>query len=119
MSRPDAIRAIVHSWSPKRYTAADVAEMVGRSTATIVRWRRNGTFKPSESAQFGMTWVWLYTPDDIKRLKKLLPTIVPGRKPNGKRTPRKEAHAKATGSTKKAAGPKKVVARRQATQRSA
>lgn len=67
----DSITRIVRDLDPPRYTTNDAAELVGRSAATLRRWRQTGYFQPSDSKMFGELEVFLYTPEDITELKKI------------------------------------------------
>lgn len=74
------LNAMVRRMHPPRYTTGEVAGMVGRSFDTIARWRRTGLVMPSDSFMFGSVRVWLYTDDDVERLKELAKVQRPGRK---------------------------------------
>lgn len=68
------------------YSTTDAARLVGRSPKTLARMRQKGIYVPSERLKLGGIDVWLYTPEDIRALEKLLATIKPGRKPKGEGT---------------------------------
>jgi hypothetical protein len=76
-----SIRDQVAEMRPKRFTTADAAAAVEVSLSTIIRWRRTGGFVPSESMAFGDLTVHLYTPADIRELRKFAADQLPGRKP--------------------------------------
>lgn len=61
-------------------TASGAAYLINRSTDTVRRWHRKGLCVPSQSMQAGQLTVWLYTMDDIKRLREVARTQKPGRK---------------------------------------
>lgn len=65
---------------PDLLIEADVADIVGRSQSTIRRWRREKRITPTHYADQGSTRIWLYTKDDLNRVKVLSYTIRPGRK---------------------------------------
>ena len=65
------------------YTRAGAAYMVSRSTDTLKRWHRSGLCVPSQSMQAGQLTVWLYTNDDIRKLREVARRQKPGRKPKG------------------------------------
>lgn len=75
------ISEIVREMNPPRYTTSQAAEEVGRHPDTLKRWRDSGVGVPSEQATFGTTVVWLYTREDIEKLRKTARTMKPGRKP--------------------------------------
>ena len=77
----EGIAAKVREMDPPRYTTADAAHFVGRSVDTLVRWRKDGTYVPKESRDFGQVRVWLYTNHDISCMKVISKSIRPGRKP--------------------------------------
>ena len=60
-------------------TTSGAAYLVNRSPDTIRRWKRQGLCVPSESMQSGQLTVWLYTHEDIKRLREIARTQKPGR----------------------------------------
>lgn len=74
------IATAIRAMSPPRYTVSEAAKAVGRSEDTLVRWRKNGTYMPSERRVFGSIGVWLYTEQDIVRMKQIKKSIKPGRK---------------------------------------
>lgn len=78
--RVDSITRKVRKMRPKRFTVRDAAEKVDRSPDTLRRWRLSGECVPSEHATFGKTTVYLYTPDDIRTLKKVAAAQRPGPK---------------------------------------
>lgn len=63
-------------------TASGAAYLVNRSPDTIRRWHRKGICVPSQSMQAGQLTVWLYTQDDIKKLREVARQQKPGRKPS-------------------------------------
>jgi len=63
------------------YTASGAAYLVNRSPDTVRRWHRQGLCVPSKSMKAGQLTVWLYTLDDIKKLREVARTQRPGRKP--------------------------------------
>jgi hypothetical protein len=65
------INETVRRMVPTRYTRSDAAALVGRDADTLKRWKKDGTFVPSESRQFGGLTVDLYSEDDIKAMKRL------------------------------------------------
>lgn len=62
-------------------TASGAAYLVNRSVDTIRRWHRKGLCVPSQSMKAGQLTVWLYTPEDIKKLRDVARQQKPGRKP--------------------------------------
>ncbi len=64
------------------YTRSRAAYQVNRSTDTLKRWHKNGLCIPSASMQAGKLTVWLYSDDDIKRLREVARNQKPGRKTN-------------------------------------
>lgn len=64
----------------RMHTRSRAAYLVNRSPDTLKRWHRTGICIPSDSMQAGKLKVWLYTDDDIKRLKETALTQKPGRK---------------------------------------
>ena len=73
------INEAVRNMTPPRYTRTQAAALVGRSVDTVVRWRDEGIYQPSETKQFGTLVVDLYTPDDITEMRKIARTMKPGR----------------------------------------
>lgn len=71
----------VRQLHPPRYTRRQAAELVGRDVDTLKRWKRNGTYRSSDSATFGKLTVDLYTDEDIDAMRLLAKTIKSGRKP--------------------------------------
>lgn len=71
----------VAQMSPKRFTTAQAAALVGKSTDTLKRWRASGAAVPSDYARFGKTTVPLYTLKDVRVLEKTAKNMRPGRKP--------------------------------------
>lgn len=66
---------------PERtYTRSKAAWQVNRSPDTLKRWHRLGLVVPSQRMQAGKLNVWLYTDDDIKRLREFARMQKPGRK---------------------------------------
>lgn len=61
----------VRLMDPPRYTRGDAARLVGRDQDTLKRWKKDGTFAPSETATFGELKVDLYTEADIRAMKAL------------------------------------------------
>jgi hypothetical protein len=92
-----SIRDQVAEMRPRRYTTADVAAELGVSLSTVIRWRRSGGYVPSDSTSFGDLVVHLYTPADIKALRKFAANQLPGPKPGTKQPV--AAFAKMHGST--------------------
>lgn len=66
---------------PHRHTRVAAAHLTGRSVDTLKRWHKKGLVVPSDYMQAGKLRVWLYTDDDILRLRKTAMTQRPGRKP--------------------------------------
>ena len=77
----EGIATRVREMDPPRYTTTDAARFVGRSADTLIRWRKDGTYVPTESKDFGQVRVWLYTKEDIASMKALSKQMKPGRKP--------------------------------------
>ena len=71
---------MVRRMTPTRYTVKEAAAKVGRSPDTLSRWRKRGTFLPSDSIQVGELTVWLYTDSDIEVMRDLARGLKPGRK---------------------------------------
>lgn len=65
------INEIVREMDPPRYTRSDAAKLVGRDSDTLKRWKKSGTYVPSETHHFGGLLVDLYTEDDIRAMKAL------------------------------------------------
>lgn len=76
----DSITAQVAAMVPVRFTVAQAARAVGRSTDTLKRWRVSGAVVPSDTVTFGQVTVNLYTLEDIQRLKIHAKAQRPGRK---------------------------------------
>ena len=70
------------------HTRVAAAYLVGRSVDTLKRWHKQGLVVPSESMQAGKLRVWLYTDDDMMKLRDIAKRQRPGRKPG-----RKESNA--------------------------
>lgn len=83
--RIDSITRKVRAMRPKRYTVKDAAALVGRSPDTLRRWRQDGLLEPSETQSFGSTLVHLYTPDDLKELRKIAKVQRSGPKPKAQK----------------------------------
>ena len=62
------------------YTTAKAAELVDRSEETLKRWRRMGLCQPSSQRFHGKVMEWMYTEDDITKLRNLAHTIKSGPK---------------------------------------
>jgi len=64
------------------YTTADAARLIRRSPDTLARWRKGKSpvFKPSKSMKVGKTKVWLYSEDDIEKMKDIARSQKPGPK---------------------------------------
>jgi hypothetical protein len=58
--------------------------MIGRSRDTLRRWRISEEFVPSFKMDAGELEVWLYSDDDIERLRKFAATKKPGRPPKNR-----------------------------------
>jgi DNA-binding transcriptional MerR regulator len=65
----------------KTYTRSKASKLVNRSTDTLKRWHHSGLLVPSTQMQAGKLRVWLYTEEDITKLKQIAATRRPGRKP--------------------------------------
>lgn len=66
---------------PHRHTRVAAAHLTGRSVDTLKRWHKKGLMVPSDYMQAGKLKVWLYTDEDILRLRKVASSQRPGRKP--------------------------------------
>lgn len=66
------------------HTRVAAAYLVGRSVDTLKRWQKQGLVVPSQSMQAGKLRVWLYTDDDMMKLRDVAKRQKPGRKPRGK-----------------------------------
>lgn len=75
------ISEIVAGMDPARYTTAQAARLVGRSTDTLKRWREDGVYVPSEHCNFGKVKVILYTDEDIVAMRKIADSLRPGPQP--------------------------------------
>jgi predicted site-specific integrase-resolvase len=53
-------------------TSAQVAELLGKSVATINRWATAGRLKPAAKAP-GIRGAWLFAPDDVEKALRELP----------------------------------------------
>lgn len=76
----EGIASKIRAMSPPRFTTAEAARLVGRSEDTLVRWRSDGVYAPSERRAFGSVEVWLYSEADIGAMKEIVKTLRPGRK---------------------------------------
>ena len=65
-------------------TTATAAFLVNRSVDTLRRWHKKGEFVPSSSMQAGQLTVFLYTDEDIQKLKEFARRQRPGRKKQSK-----------------------------------
>lgn len=63
------------------HLVSDAGELVGRSADTLRKYRRDQIFVPSGYMMAGTLKCYLYSDEDIKALKELIPKIKPGRKP--------------------------------------
>lgn len=64
------------------YTRKQVADRVGRSIDTIIRWEKEPMNRPTHKMNLGEKgFVWLYTEADVSRLTKFADKQRPGRKP--------------------------------------
>lgn len=81
MARNEGIHTMVRRMTPTRYTVKEAAALVGRSPDTLVRWRKDGIYQPSDSTNVGSLVVWLYTDKDIQAMRELVKELRPGRKP--------------------------------------
>lgn len=77
----NAITRQINAMRPKRYTTAQAAHLVGRSTDTLARWRTDGVYFPSDARVFGSTRVYLYTQRDVTAMRNIARHMKPGRKP--------------------------------------
>lgn len=66
------------------HTRVAAAYLVGRSVDTLKRWHKKGLAVPSQSMQAGKLRVWLYTDEDLLKLRDVAKYQRPGRKPNAK-----------------------------------
>ena len=62
------------------YTTSGAAYVVNRSPDTLRRWRRQGLCVPSQKMQAGQVSVFLYTAEDIEKLRLIARSQKPGRK---------------------------------------
>jgi DNA-binding transcriptional MerR regulator len=62
------------------HTRVAAAYLVGRSVDTLKRWHKQGLCVPSQSMQAGKLRVWLYTDDDMMKLREVARKQKPGRK---------------------------------------
>lgn len=76
----NGIVAIVHELRPRCYLISEAAAICGRSPDTLRRWRKEGVVEPSMYYDFGLTRVWLYSKDDLKKLKHTAKVTRSGRK---------------------------------------
>jgi hypothetical protein len=65
------------------FTRRQAAQMVGRSLDTLRRWHADGTYKATHWRKIGQRKMWLYTEDDIARMRM----IAAGQKPGPKKPP--------------------------------
>ena len=65
------------------YTRSTAAFLVGRSPDTLKRWHKAGWCIPSEKMKAGQLTVFLYTNEDMLRLKELARTKHSGRPKKG------------------------------------
>lgn len=54
-----------------RYTEPKAAQLIGRSSATLRRWRLSGLFTPGDKMVRNNLTIYLYTPEDIDKLRKI------------------------------------------------
>ena len=62
------------------HTRVAAAYLVGRSVDTLKRWHKQGLCVPSASMQAGKLRVWLYTDEDMLKLREVARRQKPGRK---------------------------------------
>jgi hypothetical protein len=82
---PNPLQLELREEWPDFYTQRDVAEIIGRSKETVIRWRRMGLLKPTHSIQRGSLKIWLYDEKALNRAKKLARTLHTGPKPKALR----------------------------------
>jgi hypothetical protein len=63
------------------FTRAEAARKIGRSKDTVTRWHKNGNYEATNFYMAGKTPVWIYSADDITKMKELAKTIKSGPKP--------------------------------------
>ena len=63
---------IRRKYGDKYLTTSEAAEVVGRSTVQLRRYRKQGFFEPSKVEKIGNINIPLYSKADLKRLKKFV-----------------------------------------------
>lgn len=53
------------------YTRQQVADLIGKSKDTVRRWHIDGVYEASEAREIGGVYVFLYTPEDVLKMKRL------------------------------------------------
>ena len=69
------------------HTRSQAAALIGKSRDTLKRWHNNGTYEATEYMEAGKLQVWLYSDDDISKLKEIAENISPGRRYQKETTP--------------------------------
>ena len=64
---------------PGFLTTDQAAKAVGRSAATLRRWRREDVYTPLKRIKFGNQHLWLYSEVDIQAIRGMLENLRPGR----------------------------------------
>lgn len=80
MSSPQV--ALLRRDYPGLLLEGDVADIIGRSHSTIRRWRRENRIVPTHYVDQGATRIWLYTEENVQRVREIASEIRPGRKKN-------------------------------------
>lgn len=75
---------IQRKYNGEYITTSEASELVGRSVVQIQRYRRNGEFIPSKVEEIGKATVYLYSAEDIERLREFISHQKVGRKPKVK-----------------------------------
>jgi hypothetical protein len=65
---------------PDYYTTTEIASIIGRSKATVERWRKDHKLEPASYAKAGSTTVWLYDEANLAYARELAKNLKPGRK---------------------------------------
>lgn len=79
MTGSDGIKSMIRRMTPTRYTVKEAAALVGRSPDTLVRWRKNGRFMPSDTIKAGQLTVYLYSDKDVELMRHIARNTKAGR----------------------------------------
>lgn len=54
----------------RSYSTKQAARLIGVSWRTLVRWVESGKVNPSQVVRLNGIKVWLWTPDDVQRVRR-------------------------------------------------